>query len=105
MRPGNCLTFAESILLFREAVLVLLSGLRSTKQTPIPRGQQKQRSNLTMDSSVYEATRQVGMQIHEEIDAPPGEIYLRAGIYDMNSGYCGTVGAALNGSSEKRSKK
>jgi hypothetical protein len=45
------------------------------------------------------------MQIHEEIDAPPGEIYLRAGIYDMNSGNCGTVGAALNGSSAKQSKK
>jgi hypothetical protein len=45
------------------------------------------------------------MQIHEEIDVPPGEIYLRAGIYDMNSGNCGTVGAALNGSSAKRSNK
>ena len=65
----------------------------------------RKRSNLTMDSKVYEATQQVGMQIHEEIDAPPGEIYLRAGIYDMNSGNCGTVGTALNGSSAKQSKK
>ncbi len=65
----------------------------------------RKRSNLTMDSKVYEATQQMGMQIHEEIDAPPGEIYLRAGIYDMNSGNCGTVGAALNGSSAKQSKK
>jgi VWFA-related protein len=65
----------------------------------------RKRSNLTMDSKVYEATQQVGMQIHEEIDAPPGEIYLRAGIYDMNSGNCGTVGAALNGSSAKQSNK
>jgi len=54
-----------------------------------------------MDSKVYEAPQQVGMQIHEEIDAPPGEIYLRAGIYDMNSGNCGTVGATLNGSSAR----
>ena len=30
----------------------------------------KKRSNLTMDPRVYEATQQVGMQIHEEIDAP-----------------------------------
>ena len=37
----------------------------------------RKHSNLTMDSKVYEATQQVGMQIHEEIDAPPGEIYLR----------------------------
>ncbi len=65
----------------------------------------RKRSNLTMDSNVYEATRQVGMQIHEEIDAPPGEIYLRAGIYDMNSGNCGTLGTALNGSSANQSKK
>lgn len=65
----------------------------------------RKRSNLTMDSKVYEATQQVGMQVHEEIDAPPGEIHLRAGIYDINSGKCGTVGAALNGSSVKPSQK
>ena len=65
----------------------------------------RKHSNLMMDSKVYEATQQVGMQIHEEIDAPPGEVYLRAGIYDMNSGNCGTVGAALNGSSAKQSNK
>ena len=65
----------------------------------------RKRSNLTMDSKVYEATQQVGMQVHEEIDAPPGEIYLRAGIYDVNSGNCGTVGAALNGFSSKQSQK
>jgi VWFA-related protein len=65
----------------------------------------RKRSNLTMDPKVYEATQQVGMQVHEEIDAPLGEIYLRAGIYDVNSGNCGTVGAALNGSSAKQPKK
>ncbi len=65
----------------------------------------RKRNNLTMDPKVYEATQQVGMQIHEEIDVPPGEIHLRAGIYDMNSGKCGTVGAQLNGSSAQRSKK
>jgi VWFA-related protein len=65
----------------------------------------RKRSNLTMDPKVYEATQQVGMQVHEEIDAPLGEIYLRAGIYDVNSGNCGTVGAPLNGSSAKQSQK
>ncbi len=65
----------------------------------------KKRSNLTMDPKMYEATQQVGMQIHEEIDVPRGEIYLRAGIYDLNSGKCGAVGAALNGSSAQLSKK
>lgn len=65
----------------------------------------RKRSNVTMEPKVYEATQQVGMQIHEEIDVPPAEIYLRAGIYDLNSGNCGTVGAALNGSSANQSDK
>jgi hypothetical protein len=51
----------------------------------------KKRSNLTTDAKVYEATRQVGMQIHEEIDVPLGEIYLRTGIYDLKSGNCRKV--------------
>jgi VWFA-related protein len=65
----------------------------------------RKRSNLTMDPKVYEATQQVGMQIHEEIDVSPGEIHLRAGIYDMNSGKCGTVGAQLNNSSAQLSRR
>ncbi len=65
----------------------------------------KKRSNLKMDSKMYEATQQVGMQVHEEIDVPTSEVYLRIGIYDLNSGKCGTVGASLNGSSTQVSKK
>jgi len=56
----------------------------------------KKRSKLTMDAKVYAATQQVGMQIREEIDVPPGEVYLRTGIYDLNAGNCGTVGVPLN---------
>ncbi|MGC1903511.1 MAG: VWA domain-containing protein [Candidatus Acidiferrum sp.] len=65
----------------------------------------KKRSNLKMNSEVYIATQQVGMQVHEEIDVPTGEIYLRVGIYDLNSGKCGTVGAALTSSAAQLSKK
>jgi len=65
----------------------------------------KKRSNLKMEPKMYEATQQVGMQVHEEIDVPAGESYLRVGIYDLNSGKCGTVGAALNSSSGQLSKK
>jgi len=65
----------------------------------------KKRSNPTMDPKMYEATQQVGMQIHEEIDVPSGENYLRVGIYDLNSGKCGTVGASLKSSSAPLSKK
>jgi len=56
----------------------------------------KKRSKLSMDARMYTDTQAVGMQIHEEIDVPPGEINLRTGIYDLNSGKCGTVGIPLN---------
>lgn len=56
----------------------------------------KKRSKLAMDAKMYTATQAVGMQIHEEIDIPPGKVYLRTGIYDLNSGKCGTVGAPLD---------
>ena len=64
----------------------------------------RKHSDLTMDSKVYEATQQVGMQVHEEIDVPADETYLRVGIYDLNSGKCGTVGAALGRSSAPRKR-
>ena len=56
----------------------------------------KKRSKLAMEPKVYTATQAVGMQVREEIDVPPGEVYLRTGIYDLNSGNCGTVGVPLN---------
>jgi VWFA-related protein len=65
----------------------------------------KKRSNLTMDPKMYEATQQVGMQIHEEIDVPAGETNLRVGIYDLNSGKCGTISAALSSSAAQLSRK
>jgi hypothetical protein len=33
--------------------------------------------------------------VHLEIDIPPGDIYLRTGIYDLNSGNAGTLGIPL----------
>jgi hypothetical protein len=29
------------------------------------------------------------------MDIPPGDVYLRTGIYDLNSGSCGTIGIPL----------
>jgi VWFA-related protein len=55
----------------------------------------KRSSKLVMDTKVYAATQTVGLQIHEEIDIPPGDAYLRTGIYDLNSGSCGTIGVPL----------
>jgi VWFA-related protein len=55
----------------------------------------KRRSKLSMNPEVYGATQAVGLQIHEEIDLPLGDVYLRTGIYDLNSGSCGTIGIPL----------
>ena len=55
----------------------------------------KRSSKLAMDPKVYAATQTVGLQVHEEIDLPPGDIYLRTGIYDLNSGSCGTIGVPV----------
>ena len=55
----------------------------------------KRSSKLVMDTKVYAATQAFGLQIHEEIDLPPGDVYLRTGIYDLNSGSCGTIGVPL----------
>ena len=52
----------------------------------------RKHSKFAMQPQAYEATRKVGMQIHEEIDVPQSDGYLRAGIYDLTSGNCGTVG-------------
>lgn len=63
----------------------------------------KKSSKLPMDARTYAATQAVGMQIHEEIDVPAGEVYLRTGIYDLNSGKCGTLGMPLH--ADPNSKK
>lgn len=55
----------------------------------------KRRNKLMMDTKTYAATKSVGLQIREEIDVPPGEVYIRAGIFDLTSGNCGTVGIPL----------
>lgn len=66
----------------------------------------RKRSKLAMEPKVYMATQTVGMQIHEEIDVPAGEAYLRTGIYDLNSGKCGTLGAPLDvGGAARTAKK
>ncbi|MGB7233774.1 MAG: VWA domain-containing protein [Candidatus Acidiferrum sp.] len=66
----------------------------------------KKKGKLAMDPQVYASTKMVGLQIREEIDVPPGDVYLRAGIFDLNSGSCGTVGIPLGtiGSSQTANK-
>lgn len=55
----------------------------------------KRKSVLTMDPKTYEGVQKAGLQAHEEIDVPQGEVYLRTGIFDLTSGNCGTLGIPL----------
>ena len=47
---------------------------------------------IRMQPKIYEALLQVGFQLHEEIDLPNGEVFLRTGIYDLVSSNAGTLG-------------
>lgn len=55
----------------------------------------RRKSPIAMEPKMYEATRKMGLQVHEEIDVPAGEVYLRTGIFDLAAGNCGTVGFPL----------
>jgi VWFA-related protein len=65
----------------------------------------RKHSKLAMEPQVYEATRKVGLQIREELDVPPSEVYLRAGIYDLTSGNCGTIGVPIHNAAAQVSAK
>jgi VWFA-related protein len=55
----------------------------------------KRKSALTMDPKAFQSVQKAGLQAHEEIDVPQGEVYLRTGIFDLTSGNCGTLGIPL----------
>jgi VWFA-related protein len=57
----------------------------------------KQESKLTVGPEDYSKLRTIGLQLHQEIDVPLGEVILRAGIYDFDSGNAGTIGIPLVG--------
>ncbi len=59
--------------------------------------------SLTQD--VYATSQRGGLQMREEIDVPSGDIYLRMGVYDFNSGKCGTLGVSLQTVSHPASGK
>jgi VWFA-related protein len=52
----------------------------------------RKRSEIVLEPKAYLEVRQVGLQMHREIDVPEGEVLLRTGIYDLNSGKAGTLG-------------
>jgi hypothetical protein len=55
----------------------------------------KQESKLSVGPEDYSKLRTIGLQLHQEIDVPLGEVILRAGIYDFDSGNAGSIGIPL----------
>lgn len=46
---------------------------------------------LTITPQAYAEYQKVGLPLHQEIDVPDGEAYLRTAVYDANSGKVGTL--------------
>jgi len=55
----------------------------------------KRTSRLAIPPKDFPLLQAKGLPLHLEIDVPPGDIYLRTGIYDLNSGNAGTLGVPL----------
>jgi VWFA-related protein len=55
----------------------------------------KRTSRLALPPKDFPLLQAKGLPLHLEIDVPPGDIYLRSGIYDLNSGNAGTLGVPL----------
>ena len=57
----------------------------------------RRRSEIVLDQKAYLEVMRVGLQIRGEIDVPDAAVLLRTGIYDLNSGKAGTLGAWIGG--------
>lgn len=55
-----------------------------------------EKGDIQLTPKVYDDARRVGLQIHREIEVPPGGASLRTGVYDLNSGEAGTLGIPLS---------
>lgn len=55
-----------------------------------------EKGDIQFTPKVYDDARRVGLQVHREIDVPPGASSLRTGVYDLNSGKAGTLGIPLS---------
>jgi VWFA-related protein len=51
---------------------------------------------IHLQPKVFADLQQVGFQLHEEIDLPGGDVFLRTGIYDLTGSNAGTLGIPLN---------
>jgi hypothetical protein len=53
------------------------------------------KGELVLKPEDYANALKLGLPIHEEIDVPKTDVYLRTGIYDMGSDTAGTLGFPL----------
>lgn len=60
---------------------------------------------FSLEEDAYQTSLRGGLQIREEIDVPNGDIYLRMGIYDLNSGKCGSLGVSLQTAPQSAKRK
>lgn len=56
----------------------------------------KRASRFALKPADYAELQSKGLPLYLEIDVPPGDVYLRTGIYDWGSGNAGTLGLPLN---------
>lgn len=52
----------------------------------------KQKLPVHVRPDVYRSLQRVGLQLHEEIDLPKGDVYFETGIYDVMASHVGTLG-------------
>jgi VWFA-related protein len=55
----------------------------------------RKKSEIALPPQAYAEVQRVGLQMHREIDVPEGEVLLKVGIYDVNSGKAGTLSISL----------
>lgn len=56
----------------------------------------KRASRFALKPAAYAELESKGLPLYLEIDVPPGDVYLRTGIYDLGSGNAGTLGFPLS---------
>lgn len=47
--------------------------------------------DMSLEPQLYAAFEQDGVQLHQEIDVPKEDVFLRTGIYDLGTGKAGTL--------------
>ncbi|MGB8474369.1 MAG: VWA domain-containing protein [Candidatus Acidiferrum sp.] len=54
------------------------------------------KEEVKLPAKLYESSQNVQIHARQEIDVPVGDVYLRAGLYEQNTGNVGTIGVPLN---------